>query len=254
MRIAPFNDLRTLPRRIEDYALIGDCETAALVGRDGSIDWLCWPRFDSGACFAALLGRSEHGRWLIAPKGTVIQVRRKYLDGSLILVAAFETEKGIVELIDFMRPRNDTADLIRLVRGVSGHVDMRTEFILRFDYGSVVPWMERLKGGGGLRAIGGPEMAVLRTPVHLHGRNFATVGEFTVDAGQVVPFVLSYGASQSPPPVEVDPLGALQETETFWQEWSKRCAPAGDGTDLCADRRYGRGAHYLASRTSGRCA
>jgi GH15 family glucan-1,4-alpha-glucosidase len=231
MQTTPSSDLRTSPRRIEDYALIGDCETAALVGRDGSIDWLCWPRFDSGACFAALLGRSEHGRWLIGPKESTVQVRRKYLNGSLILVTAFETEQGIVELVDFMRPRNDTADLIRLVRGVSGHVDLRTEFILRFDYGSIVPWIERLKGGGGLRAIAGPEMAVLRTPVHLHGRNFITVGEFTVGAGQVVPFVLSYGASQSPPPPEFDPLTALQETETFWQEWSERCAPAGDWTE-----------------------
>ena len=118
-----------------------------------------------------------------------------------------------------------------MVRGVSGHVEMRTEFILRFDYGSVVPWMERLKGGGGLRAIAGPEMAVLRTPVHLHGRNFTTVGEFTIGAGQVVPFVLSYGASQSPPPPEVDALAALQETEAFWREWSERCAPAGDWTE-----------------------
>src|ERR1700721_812945 len=224
MRIAPFNDLRTLPRRIEDYALIGDCETAALVGRDGSIDWLCWPRFASGACFAALLGRLVHGRWLIAPKEPTIQIRRKYLNGSLVLVTAFETEQGIVELLDFMRPRNDTADLIRLVRGVSGHVDLRTEFILRFDYGSVVPWMERLKGGGGLRAIAGPEMAVLPTPVHLHGRNFTTVGEFKVNAGQMVPFVLSYGVSQSPPPPEVDPLAALQEAEMFWQELSERYA------------------------------
>jgi len=231
MRKIPANDLRSSPRRIEDYALIGDCETAALVARDGSIDWLCWPRFDSGACFAAILGRPEHGRWLIAPKDSIVRVRRKYLNGSLILVTAFESEQGIVELIDFMRPRNGIADLIRLVRGVSGHVDLRTEFILRFDYGSVVPWMERLKGGGGLRAIAGPEMAVLRTPVHLHGRNFTTVGEFTVGAGEVVPFVLSYGASQSPPPPEIDPLAALQETETFWRGWSERCAPAGNWTE-----------------------
>jgi hypothetical protein len=230
MQETPANELRTSPRRIEDYALIGDCETAALVGRDGSIDWLCWPRFDSGACFAAILGRPEHGRWLIAPKDSIVRVGRKYLNGSLILLTAFETEQGIVELIDFMRPRNDTADLIRLVRGVSGHVDLRTEFILRFDYGSVVPWMERLKGGGGLRAIAGPEMAVLRTPVHLHGRNFTTVGEFTVGAQEVVPFVLSYGESQSPPPPQIDPLAALQETEAFWQEWSERCAPAGEWT------------------------
>jgi GH15 family glucan-1,4-alpha-glucosidase len=170
----PATDLRDSPRRIDDYALVGDCETAALVGRDGSIDWLCWPRFDSGVCFAALLGDPEHGRWLIAPKDSAVRVTRRYLDGSLILVTTFETENGTVELVDFMPPRNGIADLIRQVRGVSGQVDLRTEFILRFDYGSVVPWMERLKGGGGLRAIAGPEMAVLRTPVHLHGRDFTT--------------------------------------------------------------------------------
>jgi GH15 family glucan-1,4-alpha-glucosidase len=231
MRNNPAANPRTPLRQIEDYALVGDCETAALVGRDGSIDWLCWPRFDSGACFAAILGRPEHGRWLIAPKESIVQVRRKYLNSSLILVTTFETAQGIVELIDFMPPRSGMEGLIRLVRGVSGHVDLHTEFILRFDYGSVVPWMERLKGGGGLRAIAGPEMAVLRTPVHLHGRNFTTVGEFAVVAGQVVPFVLSYGASRSPAPPEVDPGAALQETEMFWQEWSERCAPAGDWTE-----------------------
>jgi GH15 family glucan-1,4-alpha-glucosidase len=238
MRKEPANDLRTSPRRIEDYALIGDCETAALVSRDGSIDWLCWPRFDSGACFAAILGRPEHGRWLIAPKDPIVRVGRKYLNGSLILVTAFETEQGTVELIDFMRPRNDTADLIRVVRGVSGRVNLRTEFILRFDYGSVVPWMERLKGGGGLRAIAGPEMAVLRTPVHLHGRNFITVGEFTVDAGQVVPFVLSYGESQSPPPPEFDPLAALQEQKRFGRNGPSAARPQATGPRMSGDRSW----------------
>jgi GH15 family glucan-1,4-alpha-glucosidase len=238
MRKEPANDLRTSPRRIEDYAPIGDCETAALVSRDGSIDWLCWPRFDSGACFAAILGRPEHGRWLIAPKDPIVRVGRKYLNGSLILVTAFETEQGTVELIDFMRPRNDTADLIRVVRGVSGRVNLRTEFILRFDYGSVVPWMERLKGGGGLRAIAGPEMAVLRTPVHLHGRNFITVGEFTVDAGQVVPFVLSYGESQSPPPPEFDPLAALQEQKRFGRNGPSAARPQATGPRMSGDRSW----------------
>jgi GH15 family glucan-1,4-alpha-glucosidase len=223
--------LESSSRRIEDYALIGDCKTAALVGRDGSIDWLCWPRFDSGACFAALLGSSEHGRWLIAPKDPIERVSRKYIDGSLILVTTFETAQGIVELIDFMPSQNGTHCLIRLTRGVSGHVELRTEFVLRFDYGSVVPWMERLEGGGGLRAIAGPEMAVLRTPVHLHGRNFTTVGEFGVEVGEVTPFVLSYGESQSPPLPEIDPLSALQETEAFWRGWSERCAPAGNWTE-----------------------
>ena len=128
-------------RRIEDYALVGDCETAALIGRDGSIDWLCWPRFDSGACFAALLGGPENGRWLIAPNDTSVRITRRYLDGSLILVTVFETASGIVELVDFMPPRDGSADLVRLVRGVRGHIDLHTEFILRFDYGSIVPWV-----------------------------------------------------------------------------------------------------------------
>jgi GH15 family glucan-1,4-alpha-glucosidase len=224
-------DVRISSRRIEDYALVGDCETAALVGRDGSIDWLCWPRFDSGACFAALLGDPENGRWLIAPRDPAARVTRRYLNGSLVLVTTFETATGTVEMIDFMPPRDGIADLVRLVRGVSGWVDMRTEFILRFDYGSIVPWIERLEAGGGLRAIAGPEMAVLRTPVPLRGQDFTTVGEFTVSAGKAVPFVLSYGPSQSPSSREIDPVSALHETEAFWRDWSDRCAPAGDWTE-----------------------
>ena len=216
---------------IEDYALIGDCETAALVGRDGSIDWLCWPRFDSGACFAALLGGPEHGRWLIAPKNTMARVTRRYLDGSLVLVTTFETASGIVELVDFMPPRDGSADLVRLVRGVRGRVELRTEFILRFDYGSIVPWVESLEDGGGLRAIAGPDTVVLRTSVPLHGRDLTTVGEFTVAAGEVVPFVLSYGPSHLPSPQGIDAERALRETEAFWRAWSDRCAPAGPWTE-----------------------
>jgi len=217
--------------RIEDYALIGDCETAALVGRDGSIDWLCWPRFDSSACFAALLGGPEQGRWLIAPKDPSVRVTRRYLDSSLILITTFEAANGVVELVDFMPPRDGVADLVRLVRGVSGQVDMRTEFILRFDYGSIVPWVERVEGG--LRAIAGPEMAVLRTPVRLLGHDFTTVGEFIVGAGEVVPFVLCYDSSLSQLPSQrmIDPLSALNETEAFWRTWSERCAPAGIWTE-----------------------
>ena len=218
-------------RRIEDYAFIGDCETAALVGRDGSIDWLCWPRFDSGACFAALLGTRDHGRWLIAPKDPHARVSRRYLDGSLILVTTWETAEGAVEVIDFMPPRDDISDLVRLVRGLHGRVELSTEFILRFDYGSVVPWIERLDESGGLRAIGGPEMVILRTPVPLHGRDFRTLGAFAVGVGEVVPFVLSYGPSHLPPPRPIDPEGALRDAEAFWRTWSDRCAPAGPWTD-----------------------
>jgi GH15 family glucan-1,4-alpha-glucosidase len=218
-------------RRIEDYALIGDCGSAALVGRDGSIDWLCLPRFDSPACFAALLGEPGHGRWLISPVEATARSERRYLDGSLILATTFETAQGAVELTDFMRPRRRLPQLVRLVRGVRGRVAMRTEFILRFDYGAVVPWVERLAEGG-LTAIGGPERVVLRTPASLRGEDLKTVGEFTVGADETIPFVLSYGPSHQPLPPAVDPARALNDTEVFWRRWSDRCASAGPWTDL----------------------
>ncbi|HKM69286.1 MAG TPA: glycoside hydrolase family 15 protein, partial [Stellaceae bacterium] len=215
---------------IEDYALIGDCGSAALIGRNGSIDWLCLPRFDSAACFAALLGEPEHGRWLIAPVEPASRVERRYVDGSLILTTMFETGDGAVELVDFMRPRRRLPHLVRLVRGLRGRVAMRTEFILRFDYGAVVPWVERLPEGG-VSAIGGPERVVLRTPAPLRGEDLRTVGEFAVGAGETIPFVLSYGPSHQPLPPPVDPERALRDTETFWRRWSDRCASAGPWTE-----------------------
>jgi GH15 family glucan-1,4-alpha-glucosidase len=218
-------------RRIEDYALIGDCGSAALVGRDGSIDWLCVPRFDSGACFAALLGEPEHGRWLIASADPNTRIKRRYLDGSLILVTTFENAEGAVEVVDFMRPRRRLPHLVRLVRGLRGRVAMCTEFILRFDYGAVVPWVERLPEGG-VTAIGGPERVVLRTPARLRGEDFKTVGEFTVGAGEMIPFVLSYGPSHQPLPPPLDPGRALHDTEVFWRRWSDRCASAGPWTEV----------------------
>jgi GH15 family glucan-1,4-alpha-glucosidase len=218
-------------RRIEDYALIGDCGSAALVGRDGSIDWLCLPRFDSPACFAALLGEPGHGRWLIGPVEPPSRSERRYLDGSLILATMFETAEGAVELVDFMRPHRRLPQLVRLVRGLRGRVAMRTEFILRFDYGAVVPWVERLSEGG-VTAIGGPERVVLRTPAPLRGEDLKTVGEFTVGAGETIPFVLSYGPSHQPLPPPVDPARALRDTEVFWRRWSDRCASAGPWTDV----------------------
>ncbi|MGH7096861.1 MAG: glycoside hydrolase family 15 protein [Stellaceae bacterium] len=218
-------------QRIEDYALIGDCAAAALIGRNGSIDWLCLPRFDSGACFAALLGGPEHGRWQIAPTDPEPQVRRHYRDGSLVLVTRFETAEGTVELIDFMRPRRELSDLVRLVRGVSGRVAMRSELILRFEYGSIVPWVERLPQGGGMNAIAGPERVVLRTPVPLRGEHFKTLADFTVAAGETVPFVLSYGPSNHTLMRGIDPERALAETEAFWRRWSNRCETAGQWTD-----------------------
>jgi GH15 family glucan-1,4-alpha-glucosidase len=218
-------------RRIEDYALIGDCGSAALVGRDGSIDWLCLPRFDSPACFAALLGESKHGRWLIEPVALAARSTRRYLDGSLILATTFETADGAVELTDFMRPHRRLPQLVRLVRGLRRQVAMRTEFILRFDYGAVVPWVERLAEGG-LTAIGGPERVVLRTPAPLRGEDLKTVGEFTVAAGETIPFVLSHGPSHQPLPPPVDPARALHDTEVFWRRWSDRCASAGPWTEI----------------------
>jgi GH15 family glucan-1,4-alpha-glucosidase len=218
-------------RRIEDYALIGDCGSAALVGRDGSIDWLCLPRFDSAACFAALLGEPGHGRWLIAPIDPTARIERRYRDGSLILATTFETAEGAVELVDFMRPRRRLPQLVRLVRGLRGRVAMHTEFILRFDYGAVVPWVERLPEGG-VSAIGGPERAILRTPAPLRGEDFKTVGDFTVGAGETIPFVLSYAPSHQPLPPAVDPPRALHDTEVFWRRWSDRCASAGPWSEV----------------------
>lgn len=173
---------RALAMRIEDYALIGDCETAALVGCDGSIDWLCWPRFDSPACFAALLGGPEHGRWLVAPVDPKLQVRRRYRSGTLILETEFETEASAVTLIDFMPLRGEASDLVRLVVGRRGRVPMQTELVLRFGYGAAVPWVSRMEGGGG-RAIAGPDMVELRTPVPLRGQDLTTTGDFVVEAG-----------------------------------------------------------------------
>jgi GH15 family glucan-1,4-alpha-glucosidase len=207
--------------RIEDYALIGDCESAALVGRDGSIDWLCWPRFDSDACFAALLGTPEHGRFRIAPHEDARRVTRRYRKDTLILETRFETESGIVTLIDFMPIRGKNPDCVRIVIGEKGRVPMEAELVLRFGYGAIVPWVRKL-GDGTLRAIAGPDMVVLRTPVHLHGENLTTVGEFTVGEGDRVPFVLSYGPSHLPVPEPFNADAALKDTETYWEEWVRR--------------------------------
>jgi GH15 family glucan-1,4-alpha-glucosidase len=217
-------------QRIEDYALIGDCATAALVGRNGSIDWLCLPRFDSPACFAALLGEPEHGRWLVAPADPAARVERRYRDGSLILETTFETVEGAVELIDFINFGHGASEVVRLARGLRGRVTMRTEFILRFDYGSVVPWVERVPEGG-VSAIGGPERVILRTPAPLHGEDLRTIGEFEIGAGETVPFVMSYGPSHFRPAQPIDPERALRRVEAFWRRWSSRCGPAGVWTD-----------------------
>ena len=209
-----------MPSHIEDYALIGDCETAALVGRDGSIDWLCWPRFDSDACFAALLGTPEHGRWLIAPQ-SVTRTSRQYRGDTLILETRFETPDGVIKLVDFMPPRGGHSHLVRLVIGESGCVKVRSELIVRFGYGSLIPWVHSQEDGT-LRAIGGPDQVVLRTPVKLQGKDKRTVAEFTVEKGDVVPFTLTYAPSHLAPPDPTDFAAALSATEEFWKQWSGR--------------------------------
>jgi GH15 family glucan-1,4-alpha-glucosidase len=212
--------------RIEDYALIGDCKSAALVSRDGSIDWLCWPRFDSEACFAALLGTRDHGRWLVAPCDKA-RITRRYRPDTLILETAFETADGAATLIDFMPFRGDHSEIVRLVVGTRGKVKMHTELILRFGYGAVVPWVTKLENGA-LRAIAGPDMAVLRTPVRVKGKDLTTVGEFTVGEGETIPFVLTYSRSHKSLPEARDPTMALETTEKFWKEWAAICRPAGE--------------------------
>jgi GH15 family glucan-1,4-alpha-glucosidase len=211
---------------IEDYALIGDCETAALVARDGSIDWLCWPRFDGGACFAALLGNPEHGHWQIAPADPGARITRRYRDETLILETEFTTDDGVVTLVDFMPPRGSASHLVRMVTGQRGRVAMSCELVLRFDYGSLVPWVTR-RDDGALRAVAGPDMVLLRTPVVVRGQDFKTVGKFIVTEGETVPFVLSYGLSYRQPPGAIDPNAALRETETFWRKWSGSSKAAG---------------------------
>lgn len=208
---------------IESDGFIGNMVSGALVGRDGSIDWLCLPRFDSDACFAALLGTPEHGRWLIAPEGEVKQTCRRYRPGTAILETTFETEEGVACVIDFM-PRTDDVehiDLIRVVQGVRGQVRMRTELIVRFGYGKVVPWVRRQDFG--ISAVAGPDALELRTPIELRGEDFTTVGEFSVGEGAAVPFMLDYHPSYRPCAPPTDCQQSLEETERFWCEWSGRC-------------------------------
>ncbi|MGY8711569.1 glycoside hydrolase family 15 protein [Bradyrhizobium sp. 18BD] len=219
-----------MSQRIEDYALIGDCETAALVGRNGSIDWLCWPAFDSDACFAAILGTDRNGRWLITPSEEATSISRRYLGNTLILETRFETESGTVALIDFMPPRGKASDIVRLVRGLTGTVKMRMQLVIRFGFGVDIPWVRRIDHS--LMAIAGQDMTVLRTPVETRGEDLTTVSDFEVKAGETVPFVLTYGPSHLDPPEPIDPEIAFQETEKFWNEWCRQCKRDGDYHDL----------------------
>jgi GH15 family glucan-1,4-alpha-glucosidase len=210
-----------VPLRVEDYSLVGDCETAALIGRDGSLDWLCWPRFDADACFAALLGGPEHGRWLLTPADGAARITRRYRGDTLILETRFETAEGAVLLVDFMPPRSGHSNLVRLVIGERGRVMMCMELAVRFGYGARVPWVHRQEDGT-LRAIAGPDQVVLRTPVPIHGKDLVTAANFTVSAGETVPFTLTYAPSHLPPPDPTDPEAALDATERFWTDWSSR--------------------------------
>jgi GH15 family glucan-1,4-alpha-glucosidase len=222
---------RVMPLRIEDYALIGDCETAALVGRDGSIDWLCWPRFDSDGCFAALLGGPEHGRWLVCPEDTACQVSRRYRPDTMILETRFESAEGVATVVDFMPGHAEGSSIVRLVIGERGRVAMRTELVIRFGYGATVPWVTRLDDGT-RRAIAGPDMLLLRTAVSLRGENLKTVGEFVVNAGETVSFSLTYAPSHVPPPAAESPLDQLRATEKFWRDWTAKSRASGPWAEI----------------------
>jgi GH15 family glucan-1,4-alpha-glucosidase len=211
---------------IEDYALISDLESAALVSRDGSIDWCCFPRFDSGACFAALLGTPDHGRWSVAPVGEVRSVTRSYREDTLVLDTVFETDDGVVCVTDFMPPRDDVPDIVRIVEGREGTVQMRCELVIRFDYGRIVPWVRRI--GSNRLAVAGPDALCFRTPIDVQGVDMKTVGDFAVSPGQRVPFVLTWFPSHRPPPAENDPEASLLDTEEFWRTWSATCTYMGE--------------------------
>ena len=216
--------------KIEDYALIGDCETAALVGRDGSIDWLCWPRFDSDACFAALLGKRENGHFCLSPIEPAKSSRR-YRKNTLILETTFETASGAVTVIDFMPLRAHNSNIVRIVRGERGEVRMFADLVLRFGYGAIIPWVVRLDQET-LRAVAGPDMVLIRTPVRLRGQDLTTVGEFTIRAGQSIPFILTYAPSHLPPPAPLHAEKVLEATETFWTDWSAPYRQTGEWSEI----------------------
>ena len=215
--------------RIEDYALLGDLQTAALVGRDGSIDWCCFPRFDSGACFAALLGTPDNGRWLLAPAEEIRRCTRRYRHDTLILESVYETESGAVRAIEFMPPRGEVPDIVRIVEGLEGEVPMRSELVIRFDYGSIVPWVRRVDHAR--VAVAGPDALCYRTPIEVHGENMTTVSEFVLRPGERVPFVLTWFPSHRELPDEIDPEQALDDAEEYWRGWANTCGHYGDYHD-----------------------
>ena len=215
--------------KIEDYAFLSDTQTGALVSRDGCVDWLCFPRFDSPACFASLLGARENGRWFFHPDEGIEETRRRYRDDTLILETEIETKSGAVRLIDFMPPRGENPDIIRIVEGLRGKVSMQMELIIRFDYGQIVPWVR--KRHDGLEAIAGPDGLILRTPIETYGKDLTTVAEFTVAKGDRIPFVLTWFSSHKDPPRKVNAEHALRDTEQYWREWSGQCEIKGEWRD-----------------------
>ena len=215
--------------RIEDYGIIGDTQTAALVGCDGSIDWLCLPRFDSDACFAQLLGDASNGYWRLAPAGEVVRVERRYRGDTLVLETEYETSTGVARVVDCMPVREEHPHVVRLVEAVRGEVDMRMELVVRFGYGVFVPWVRRVAGL--LSAISGPDALALWTPVHTRGENMTTVADFTVNAGETVPFVLTWHPSHTEPPRPIDARFAIRDTETWWELWASMCTYQGEWRD-----------------------
>src|SRR5438034_1214625 len=217
--------------KIEDYAFLSDTQTGALVSRDGCVDWLCFPRFDSPACFASLVGDRENGHWRFFPKEKVEATRRRYRGETLILETEIETKSGAVRLIDFMPPRGENPDIIRIIEGLRGKVSMQMELIIRFDYGQIIPWVRRRKQHDGLEAIAGPDALILRTPVETCGKDLTTVAEFTVAKGDRIPFVLTWFASHTDPPRKINPEHALRDTEIFWADWAKQFQTEGKWRD-----------------------
>lgn len=215
-----------MPPRIEDYALLGDTHTAALVNNEGSIDWLCMPRFNSAACFAALLGNEENGRWQIAPYGHVQATRRRYRGDTLVLETDFDTAEGSIRLVDFMPPRGEAPDVVRLVEGVRARVRVHMDLRVRLENGRTRPWLRHTDGAHA--AIAGPDSVCLRTPVETRGEGFAVRADFFVTAGELVPFALTWHPSHEAAPAPIDPLRALADTESYWTEWVSSSSYTGD--------------------------
>ena len=217
--------------KIEDYAFLSDTQTGALVSRDGCVDWLCFPRFDSPACFASLLGEKKNGHWRFFPEEKIEKTRRRYRGDTLILETEIETKSGAVRLIDFMPPRGENPDIIRIIEGLGGEVAMRMELIIRFDYGQIVPWVRTRKRYDGLEAIAGPDALILRTPIQTYGKDLTTVAEFTVAKGDRVPFVLTWFASHTEPPRKINPEHALRDSEKYWTDWATQFQSEGEWRD-----------------------